>query len=55
MRLSFFDRTLRELILDEAGIRILAPEESTLDLLATGAQLSGGVAPEDASGAADNG
>jgi circadian clock protein KaiC len=54
MRLSFFDRTLRELVLDESGIRILAPEESTAGLLATGAQLSGGVAPEDARGAADN-
>jgi circadian clock protein KaiC len=54
MRLSFFDRTLRELVLDEAGIRILASDESTLDLLATGAQLSGGVAPEDARGADGN-
>jgi len=53
MRLSFFDRTLRELVLDESGIRILAPQESTVGLLATGAQLSGGVAPEDARGAAD--
>jgi circadian clock protein KaiC len=47
MRLSFFDRTLRELILDEAGIRILQPEESILGLLAAGAKLSGGVAPAD--------
>jgi hypothetical protein len=54
MRLSFFDRTLRELVLDEAGIRILAPEESTLGLLATGAQLSGGVAPQDPRGITDN-
>jgi circadian clock protein KaiC len=54
MRLSFFDRTIRELILDESGIRILAPEESTLGLLATGAQLGGGVAPEDTHDAADN-
>lgn len=47
MRLSFFDRTLRELVLDEkAGIQILAPEESTYALLTAGAQLSGGVAPE---------
>lgn len=48
MRFSFFDRTLRELVLDEVqGIRILAPEESTLGLLATAAQQSGGVAPRD--------
>lgn len=46
MRLSFFDRTLRELVLDErAGIRILAPEESVKGLLDAGAQQSGGVAP----------
>jgi circadian clock protein KaiC len=47
MRLSFFDRTLRELVLDEQGIRILAPEESALGLLADGAEQSGGVAPPD--------
>lgn len=46
MRLSFFDRTLRELVLDEqAGIRILAPEESIIGLLEAGAERSGGVAP----------
>ncbi|NTU78008.1 MAG: AAA family ATPase [Chloroflexales bacterium] len=45
MRLSFFDRTLRELVLDERGIRILAPEETAMGLLAEGAQQSGGVAP----------
>jgi circadian clock protein KaiC len=48
MRLSFFDRTLRELVLDEQGIRILTPEESALGLLAAGAEQSGGVAPGDA-------
>lgn len=47
MRLSFFDRTLRELVLDEQGIRILAPEESTQGTLAAGAEQSGGVAPPD--------
>jgi circadian clock protein KaiC len=46
MRLSFFDRTLRELILDETGIRLLSPEATEAGLLTTGAQLSGGVAPE---------
>jgi circadian clock protein KaiC len=45
MRLSFFDRTLRELSLNESGIHILKPEESQLGLLATGAKLGGGVAP----------
>jgi circadian clock protein KaiC len=49
MRLSFFDRTLRELVLDEqAGIRILAPGESVTGLLDAGAQQSGGVAPSSA-------
>ena len=47
MRMSFFDRTIRELVLDEIGVKVLAPEESMLGLLATGAQLSGGVAPAD--------
>ena len=47
MRLSFFDRTLRELVLDEGGVRILTPEETTAGVLQTGAQLGGGVAPAD--------
>lgn len=55
MRLSFFDRTLRELVLDEQGIRILAPEESALGLLAAGAQHSGGIAPRDSRSAAGDG
>ena len=45
MRFSVFDRTIRELVLDTQGVRILPPEQSKLGLLATGAQLSGGVAP----------
>jgi circadian clock protein KaiC len=45
MRLSFFDRTLRELVLDEDGVRVLPPEESARGVLKTGAQLSGGVVP----------
>lgn len=48
MRLSFFDRTLRELILDETGIHILSPEATEQGILTAGAQLSGGVAPEQA-------
>jgi circadian clock protein KaiC len=52
MRLSFFDRTLRELVLDESGIRIMAPDESTLKLFTTGIQLNSGGAPEAAPGAA---
>ena len=42
MRLSFFDRTLRELILDQSGIRIATPDESTLHQLQIGVPLSGG-------------
>ncbi|HEX5689505.1 MAG TPA: ATPase domain-containing protein, partial [Roseiflexaceae bacterium] len=48
MRLSFFDRTLRELVLDETGIRILSPEATEAGLLAAGAHMSGGVAPGQA-------
>lgn len=47
MRLSLFDRTLRELVLDEQGIRLLTPEESALGILAVGAEQSGGIAPRD--------
>ena len=47
MRLSFFDRTLRELVLDETGVRVLTPTQSTPGLLQAGAQASGGVAPTD--------
>jgi hypothetical protein len=47
MRLSFFDRTLRELVLDEEGVRVLAAEESEQGVLTAGAKLSGGVAPKD--------
>jgi hypothetical protein len=43
MRLSFFDRTLRELVLDEEGVRVLKPEERVLEVLKTGAQSSGGI------------
>jgi circadian clock protein KaiC len=49
MRLSFFDRTLRELVLDRGGIRVLTPAETASGVLDTGAQLSGGVAPSDSS------
>lgn len=46
MRLSFFDRTLREFVLDETGVRVLRPEESTIGVLDTAARLAGGTAPE---------
>jgi circadian clock protein KaiC len=46
MRLSFFDRTLRELVLDESGVRVVKPEERVLEMLKAGAQLSSGVAPD---------
>jgi circadian clock protein KaiC len=47
MRFSDFDRTIRELVMDAKGVRILPPEQSKLGLLSTGAELSGGVAPKD--------
>jgi circadian clock protein KaiC len=46
MRLSFFDRTVRELILDEQGVRVLQPEEQVLAALKDGAQPSGGIVPD---------
>jgi circadian clock protein KaiC len=49
MRLSSFDRTLRELVLDERGVRVLTPAESMSSVLKIGAQLSGGVSPPDES------
>lgn len=49
MRLSFFDRTLRELVLDETGVHVLTPDESATDVLKTGARLSGGIAPANTS------
>jgi circadian clock protein KaiC len=54
MRLSFFDRTLRELVLDENGVQVLKPEERVLEVLKTGAQLSGGVMPDAAQHPAAN-
>lgn len=45
MRLSFFDRTLRELVLDARGVRIMPAAESDTGVLASGAELGGGVAP----------
>jgi circadian clock protein KaiC len=47
MRLSNYDRTLRELILDETGVHVLRPSESKSSVLEMGAQLSGGAAPPD--------
>jgi len=47
MRLSFFDRTVRELVLDESGVRVLTPAESTFGLPRVGARASSGVAPID--------
>jgi hypothetical protein len=47
MRLSFFDRTLRELVLDEHGVRVLKLEERVLEMLKGNAQLSRGVVPDD--------
>jgi hypothetical protein len=41
MRLSFFDCTLRELVMDEQEVQVLKPEERVLEVLKTGAQVSG--------------
>jgi circadian clock protein KaiC len=49
MRLSAYDRTLRELIMDETGVHVRTASESTSGVLETGAQLSGGVPPPDES------
>jgi circadian clock protein KaiC len=45
MRLSFFDRTLRELILDEDGVRVIKPDKRVIEALKANAQL--GAAPDD--------
>jgi len=45
MRFTLFDRTLRELVFSETSVRVLPPSETTVGVLETGAQLSGGVAP----------
>jgi circadian clock protein KaiC len=47
MRFTLFDRTLREVIFDDTSVRVLTPSETTLGVLETGAQVSGGVAPAD--------
>jgi circadian clock protein KaiC len=49
MRLSLYDRTLRELVLDETGVHVLTPSKTMSSVLETGAQLSGGIAPPDES------
>jgi circadian clock protein KaiC len=54
MRLSFFDRTLRELVLDEKGVRVLKPEKRVLEVLRTGTQLMSGVASDDVQGPVTN-
>ena len=43
MRLSFFDRTLRELVLDEQGVQVLKLEERVLEALKAGSQFSDGI------------
>ncbi len=49
MRLSASDATLRELILDEQGIRVLTPPESTPGVLDDTARSTGLTAPPEAS------
>jgi hypothetical protein len=49
MRLSAFDTTLRELILDEQGIRVLTPPETASGVLAVTAGMVGLTAPPESS------
>ncbi len=45
MRLSVYDRTLRELVLDKTGVHVLTPSETMSGVLETGGQISGGTSP----------
>jgi circadian clock protein KaiC len=47
MRFSNYDRTLRELVFEQNGIRVLRAHESQSGVLAAAAQKGGGVAPPD--------
>ena len=47
MRYSGFDTTLRELLIDEQGVRVLAPPESATGLLDAAADASGLTAPAE--------
>lgn len=47
MRFSVYDRTLREVVLENGSVRVLAPQQSGNELLTIGAELSGGVAPTE--------
>jgi circadian clock protein KaiC len=47
MRLSFFDRTLREFVLDQTGVHVLTPEQSTIEMPETEVPLNGALAPAD--------
>lgn len=46
MRRSDYDRTLRELVFDSGGIRVLSPAETGIDVLSEIASASGGVTPD---------
>ncbi len=47
MRFSDYDRTLREVVLDREGARVLRADESSPGVLAAAAEASGGFAPAD--------
>lgn len=46
MRYSAFDPTLRELVLDEQGVRVLTPAQTAADVLDDAATAGGGFAPD---------
>lgn len=52
MRYSDYDRTLRELVLDRHGVRVLAPDESAPRVLEVIAHAGAGLAPTEHTGAA---
>ncbi len=45
MRFSAYDTTLRELVIDAAGVRVLTPPQSAMGVLAAAAEASGLTAP----------
>jgi circadian clock protein KaiC len=54
MRFSDYDRTIRELIFNAGGVRVLAPADTTAGVLHAAAAASGGVAPDQQPPNAEN-
>ena len=48
-RFSAFDQTLREVIMDENGVRVLTPGQTAIGVLDEGARVAGGFSPRDLS------